>query len=143
MRSRTIIGIAVAFTLISASIAVLTLHPRPAQATTGWHWWDAIEDQQNHHPSCPANPPDKAEWEDALDGQDNPHWTELTVYFIAYPCSAGPTKFIEYRDWLNYEIHDQGTWDPDWATTNFHKLKDLVYELDESPSGYWADGPWD
>ncbi len=132
-------------TLTTLAIAVLLmgLRPAPAQAVTGWDWWDAVDGQHTFVPACPENPPTKSQWETALGSADDPHWTELTVFFIAYPCSNPPATFIEFRDWLNYEIHDVGTYDSGWEGYKFFDLKDLIYELDESPAGFWDDGPWD
>ena len=141
MKNRTITALA-AFATLSLILTVLW-SPAEAAAADGWDWWDAVEAQQNHNSACPANPPNKAAWEGLLDGHDDPHWTELTVYFIAYPCSSGPARFLMFRDWLNYEVHGVGTWDSDWAYEKFYEFKGLVYELDESPAGYWDGGGWD
>ncbi len=129
------------FAALTFALAV-SLSPTEAFATEGWDWWDAVYAQQNHSSACPTNPPSQSTWEAYLDGHDDPHWTELTVYFIAYPCSSGPVRFLKFRDWLNYEIHDIGDWDTKWESEKFYELKDLVYELDESPAGYWDGGGW-
>jgi len=129
-------------TLAALAIAWSASQPREAHAVTGWDWWDAIYAQQNHSSACPENPPTKTQWESALGSADDPHWTELTVYFVAYPCSRNPGTFVEFRDWLNYEIHDLGEYDEGWEGYKFFDLKNLVNELDESPAGFWDDGPW-
>lgn len=141
MKTRNIVITCLA--ILTAVVVVLaTGQPRQAHAITGWDWWDAIDDQHNHKAACPDPPPTKTQWENALGEADDPHWTELTVFFIAYPCSNPPSSFIEYRDWLNWEIHDEGTYDEAWEGYKFFDLKNLVNELNESPAGYWDDGPW-
>jgi len=141
MRINRIAPFAALITL-AVVVVILGLRPAPAQATTGWDWWDAIDIQDSFVPGCPEDPPTKTQWVTALGGADDPHWTELTMFFIAYPCSNPPGVFIEFRDWLNYEVHDEGSWDSNWEGFKFYDLKDLVHELNESPAGYWDDGPW-
>ncbi len=137
-RTTTLLTIIVATGLTTA----LLWSPHTAHAVTGWDWWDAIYAQQNHSNLCPDDPPSKSDWETALGSADKPDYTELLVFFIAYPCGGTPSHFIDFRDWLNYEIHDVGTWDPDWQYEKFYGLKDLVYEVDEHTDGYFKDGPW-
>ncbi len=122
-------------------LAVLAL-PQTSVATEGWDWWDAVYAQQHHRSTCPTNPPTKANWESTLDTADDPHWTELTVFFIAYPCGGTPSRFVEFRDWLNYEVHDIGEYDSNWENFDFYDVRDLVLELDEQSAGYWGEGPW-
>ncbi len=141
MTNRNLITLAILTTSAVALLALLA-QPTTARATTGWDWWDAIYAQQNHLATCPASPPDKDDWEDALDTADDPHFTELTAYFIAYPCSANPGVFLEFREWLNYEVHDVGVWDSNWTGYKFYDTKELVLELDETGAGFWDDGPW-
>ncbi len=141
MRVQRIAPIVALFT-VAAVVVVLGMRPAPAHAVTGWDWWDAVDIQHTFVPACPENPPTKTQWESALGTSDDPHWTELTLFFIAYPCSNPPATFVEFREWLNYEIHDEGTYDSNWEGYKFYDLKDLVYELDESPAGFWDDGPW-
>lgn len=129
--------------LLSATVGIAAMAlPGTSGATEGWDWWDAVYAQQHHKSICPANPPTKALWESTLGEEDDPHWTELTVFFIAYPCSGTPSRFMEFRDWLNYEVHDVGEYDSDWENYAFYSLYDLVYELDEQTAGYWGNGPW-
>ncbi len=128
--------------LTFVALIALVVPPGTANATEGWDWWEAVYAQQNHKQSCPATPPTKTAWDTALGTGDDPHWSELTVFFIAYPCGGDPDWFVEFRNWLNYEIHSVGSWDSEWEGYVFYKLKDLAYELDESPAGFWDDGPW-
>ena len=130
--------------LISIALFTFAALPGTAGAVSGWDWWDAVYAQQNHHASCPGNPPSKSDWETTLGSTaDDPHFTELTVFFIAYPCGGTPSWFVEFREWLNYEVHSQGTWDSEWTTYDFYDLKDLVLDLDQTGAGFWGDGPWD
>lgn len=133
----SIVAIAVTLTLALAGIG---LFPQAAAAARNWHWWDAVYAQQQM-PGCSGASQD--DWLNKIGSQDYPHWTELTVYFIAYPCSGQPEEFMDYREWLNYEIHDVGSWDPAWANQDFYDLKNLVYELNQYPAGFWDNGPWD
>jgi len=130
-----------AATTLALTLAVFSATPRPAEAARNWSWWDAVSAQQGMS-GCPANPPTLTDWQNKLGTDDVPHWTELTVYFIAYPCSGQPEEFLEFRDWLNYEVHDEGSWDSSWASQDFYELKDLVLELDQWPAGFFDDGPW-
>ncbi len=139
MNARTrIIAIATTLTLTLAGLGLL---PRPAEAARTWHWWDAVSAQQQQS-YCPIDPPTQTQWENALGDQDDPHWTELTVYFIAYPCSGTPADFVEFRQWLNYEVHGVGTWDSGWPDEDFYELQALVHELDQYPASFFDKGPW-